>query len=158
MTIRNAALPLACLLAACGAQAPANAAIETTHERAAEPEVVATLPLQRGFYVRDGETCAQASNVNLVLHHGKGINTGPQAHCTFIRIERGQDGHYTATERCTELQGGTHEDNRLQLVVLSDTRFRSTNEFDWTYEAQHCPQPQLPEPWRSNDISDILGG
>jgi hypothetical protein len=54
---------------------------------------------------------------------------------------------------------GSQEKSNASTVtfeVESRTSFRASNaEYDWRYAARHCPQAQLPEPWRSNDISDL---
>lgn len=35
--------------------------------------------------------------------------------------------------------------------------FTFTSEYGWEGSARHCPQSSLPEPWRDNDISDLIG-
>jgi len=118
----------------------------------AEPTAVKELPLERGYYVKDGG-CGDASNFSLTLNTGDGINAA-QAHCRFTRLQKIGDKTYSATETCEFIQGGS-EKHELEITVEDRTSYTST-EGDFTWSASYCPQASLPEPWRSNDISRYL--
>ena len=118
----------------------------------AEPTAVKELPLERGYYVKNGG-CDVASNFSLTLNTGYGINAA-QAHCQHTRIEKIGDNTYSVTEECHFIQGGSHE-SEFEITVEDRTSYTKT-EGDFTWSARHCPQESLPEPWRSNDISRHL--
>ncbi len=45
---------------------------------------------------------------------------------------------------------------RLKHSLFLSSYFDTKTEGDFTWSARHCPQESLPEPWRSNDISQYL--
>ncbi len=131
------------LAAACRAPLPAS-----------EAPVADGLPLARGYFVTDGTPCEGASNATVSLHTGRGIN-GARASCEFTRIERTGDDTYVVDETCTHLRGW-EESRELRFTIRDRTSYSAhdiTN--DARFSARHCPQASLPEPWRSNDLSDI---
>ncbi len=145
----------ACLLAACGAQSPASATADPPPAAAAPAAIVQHLPLERGFYVRDGTPCAQASNATLLLHGSAGINGAHEA-CEFTRIEQTAPDTFAATQTCRDIAGGEAETATLTYGIASPTAFTvRSEEYGWQYTAEHCPQSSLPDPWRDNDISDL---
>ena len=156
------ALALACsvsaMLAACGAQADAPAgatpapSAETTGAHG-DTAVVDGLPLRRGYYVRVEDACGEASRATLALVRRDGMSG-----CSFDRIERIGEGRYRATETCQEVQGpqpSTYEVEQ-EYEVLAEDRYRVNFEGGGSSEFRFCPQDSLPEPWRDNDISDVL--
>lgn len=144
-------LPFSIVLAACNAQSPAVAAPDSVPE-APSPAVVDALPLQAGFFIRDGTPCGEASNATLLLHIDGGIG-GSQEICEFKRIEQHDDTTFVVTQECGDIRGGEREADELTYTVSSPTAFRVVhNEYGWEYTAEYCPQSALPEPWRSNDI------
>ncbi|AKC88116.1 hypothetical protein WQ53_01475 [Pseudoxanthomonas suwonensis] len=117
--------------------------------------MVDRLPLERGFFVRDGTPCAQASNATLLLHGRAGINGAREA-CEFTRIEQTGPATFVATQACRDIMGGDSEDTTLTYEIASPTAFTARHEeYGWQYTAEHCPQSALPDPWRDNDISDL---
>lgn len=68
-------------------------------------EVVASLPLQRGFYVSTSVSCGSASNATLMLVTRTGMNTS-RVESTFRKIDRTGPTTYVVTEVPIEL-GGT---------------------------------------------------
>ena len=122
---------------------------------------MARLPLRLGFYVASDVSCAGASNATLLLLHRDGINTS-RVPCDFERVEQVDAGRYSVTTRCVEggAAWGTEEQVDISTStyeILDETSFRTISEDGWETTARHCAQSSLPEPWRDNDISDILG-
>lgn len=115
---------------------------------------LADMQLQRGFYVRADASCAQASNATLALVHKTGIN-GSRSACDFTALTPTGPNTFRYTERCEEMGGPEPIENSGTIEVLSVTSFRQTGE-DWQQIMTYCPQSSLPEPWATNDISDIL--
>ena len=145
-------LMVAVLLVGCGLQSTATAAPDN---QASAETAVDRLPLALGFFVDAGTPCAQASNATLRLHHGGGFG-GARDNCDFNRIVKTGDQTYVATQTCTDILSGQSDASNVTFEVESPTAFRASDTtYDWQYAARHCPQPQLPEPWRSNDISDL---
>ncbi len=139
------------VLTACGAQAPAVAASDAAAEESSAA-IVDALPLQAGFFVRDGTPCGEASNATLLLHIDGGIG-GSQDRCEFKRIEQRDDTTFIVIQECGDLRGGGSDTSEMTYTIASPTAFRVVhNEYGWEYTAEHCPQSALPEPWRSNDI------
>lgn len=148
-------------------ESPVSSIGQLAEEKAVQPrsastqrvESVASLPLRRGFYVTEGATCEEASNATLMLVRKGGINTS-RVPCDFKSIVKAGPSDYRVTESCSE--GGPAWGSEEQVSsrvstyeVLSETSFRMKSG-DWEYIASYCPQPSLPEPWRENDISDIV--
>lgn len=114
----------------------------------------ADLQLQRGFYVRAEEGCARASNATLALVHKTGIN-GARTACDFTALTPAGPNTFGYTERCEEIGGPEPFENTGTIEVLSITSFRQSGE-GWQQVMTYCPQSSLPDPWATNDISDIL--
>ena len=124
---------------------------------------VERLPLPLGFYVAAEVTCAGASNATLSLLRAGGVNTS-RTPCDFDSIVQTGDNRFRVTETCT--QGGAawgQEEERATSVATYEITGPasyavipegSTDAFAYT----HCPQDSLPEPWRDNDISDLIAG
>jgi hypothetical protein len=116
----------------------------------------AELPLPRGFYVSGGTACAAASEATLTLLHRDGLG-GARDFCAFETIAAESSARFRVRERCAD-----HQDPRRSALrdtvydILGPGRFRRTSGPGMIGESQHCPQDALPEPWRSNDISDVL--
>lgn len=147
-------LPL--LLVACDAagEAQPEAAAAAAEAGPVATETVDALPLRRGFYVRNDDTCAAASNATLALVRRDGITS-----CDFSAIERIGQSRYRVQETCREHQGPAPSTYKLtqEYEILAEDRYRVTYEYGETVEFGFCPQQSLPEPWRSNDISDLTG-
>lgn len=141
---------------ACNAAVDAAPAAEAA-EAAAEPaaaEVVNELPLRRGYYVRSDDTCAMPSNATLALVRRDGISG-----CDFTAIERIGESRYRVQETCMDHQGPAPTAYELtqEYEILGEDRYRLTFEYGETVEFGFCPQDSLPEPWKSNEISDLIG-
>lgn len=127
---------------------------------AKQPTTVASLPLKRGFYVSSGTSCGQASNATLVLVGRDGINTS-RVPCKFEKIEKTGANLYRVTDRCVEggPAWGTEEQISINVTtyeIKGKTAFTSKSDNGWENSAQYCSPSSLPEPWRSNDISDSM--
>lgn len=121
---------------------------------------MATLPLELGFYVPTDVACAQASNATLSLLRRSGINTS-RVPCDFSAVEPLGGNRFRVTERCSSggAAWGTEEEVSTSTAIYdiaTPTRFRIESEGGYTATMQHCPQGELPDPWRSNDIADII--
>lgn len=117
------------------------------------------LPLEPGFYIRDGEACGNASNATLLLLRRNGVG-GSRDFCAFERIEQEGPAFYTVTLRCAGDEAfappGQPADPFVEdhlYEILDERSYRVTGD-GWTYEARFCPQDSLPEPWRSNTIPE----
>ena len=120
------------------------------------PAAAAELPLPRGFYVAADTACGQASMATLTLLHRDGIG-GAQDFCGFEQIVAEAAGRFRITERCADLRDPTSaEVNEVVYEMLGAGHFRKTSPYGWSVESRHCAQGDLPEPWRSNDIADVL--
>lgn len=144
------------MVTACNATVDAAPATEGGQE----PEslgIVDALPLQRGFYVRTDATCGTASNATLALVKRNGITS-----CDFTHIERIGESRYRVKESCAVRgapPGHEHErdESTQEYEILAENRYRLTFEYGETVEFNFCPQDSLPEPWRDNDIADLIG-
>jgi len=136
--------------AALTAEEPAAAAVASASapEKVAATNTVKSLPLKRGFYVASDTPCNQASNATLLLVTREGIN-GSRDVCKFTKIERSGALIYRVTDSCSA-DTATYE-------IPNDTSFNVKYEGGSEKSARFCAQSSLPDPWRDNDISDIIG-
>ncbi len=118
------------------------------------PALAQDLPLVRGFYIDATVACADASNATLSLLHKAGLNSA-RSDCSFAAMTAEGDGIFAYRETCTTIPDGDTWDGEGRIEVLGPERFRLFGE-GWEQTFRHCPQPSLPEPWRDNDISDLL--
>lgn len=137
-----------------------TAGAEPQQASAPKGETVASLPLQRGFYVADGTSCGQASNATLMLVRKSGINTS-RVPCDFKSIEKTGANSYRVTETCSEggAAWGTEEHistNVSTYEIPNNSSFTTKSDSGWESSARYCPQSSLPEPWRNNDIADLI--
>lgn len=121
-------------------------------DAAAAPE---GLPLTPGFYVAGDTPCARASNATLTLIHREGVN-GARDVCTFETIEQIGPASYRAAQTCSAFGEGGQETRIVVYEIPDETRFIARSDSGWVQEARYCAQSSLPEPWRDNDISDIV--
>lgn len=142
--------------AAPDANEPTNAGAPVEAPNEAAQAKVTELPIRRGFYVAADTPCGQASNATLMLVSREGYGE-----CRFEAIERIARDRYRVTERCSS--GGPAwgrpeeiETSRVVWTIESDTAFTRVSEGGYTAKARHCEQKSLPDPWRDNDIRDIL--
>lgn len=114
----------------------------------------ASLPLPTGYYVASDTACGAASNATTVLL-GRGGMGGARKFCEFRNVEQISQETYLVTHACRALQG----DAPAQVVTVrytlqGDAAFTSRSDSGWQHDARYCAQPELPEPFRTNDISD----
>jgi hypothetical protein len=140
--------------AAPGAAAPAAAAPPATV--AAKP---GALPLKRGYFVSADEPCNRASNATVSLVTADGMN-GSRTVCTFTRVEPQGGNRYRVTQRCQEIGGWGREAapdvSTITIEVPDESRFTIRWADGSTRTSRHCPQASMNEPFRSNDISDLV--
>lgn len=113
-------------------------------------ETVQELPLDRGFYVRTDETCRTASTAGLAILTREGLLWMDSA-CTFGRIEKTGSATYSVEQTC---DGPGQATATWEITDRTSFSFKDTN--GWEHTARFCAQQSLPEPWRSNDISDLI--
>ena len=114
----------------------------------ATASTVRSLPLKRGFYVAADTPCSQASNATLRLVTREGINWSREV-CTFEKIERTGPTSYRITDSCSGEPADYEVPNETSFTVDYGGGSQSS--------ARYCPQASLPDPWRTNDISDVTG-
>lgn len=141
--------PLALLLLL-GRQPDAAAGPAPT-QPAATPEVVDALPLDFGYYVRTDEPCDDATSAGVHLVNRAGMRW-VTSFCLYERIERTGANRYRVHQRC-----GDHGGTGLEVAdyeIPDRTSFSFRSDSGWEHAARLCPQREMPEPWRSEDISD----
>jgi hypothetical protein len=158
--MKRAAICLATLVAACNPTKPAETPVAAASEltpvepaaaAALQPATVDDIKLVRGFYVQSDTPCEEASNATLYLLRRTGLGESHTV-CTFEKIEAESDLRFHVTQRCDD---GSEPSN----VIIE---MKSLRDFDLIYEGgstskfHQCPQTELPEPWRNNDISDLI--
>lgn len=144
------------LLAGVAACDEANGASGVAKAANASPQVVAELPLKRGYYVSADTPCARASNATVVLLRREGVG-GAQDFCEFKRIEQVGASSYRVTESCADLRGGDAQTSIVTYELLSERSFKSKSEQGWEHSARFCEQSSMPADWQENDISDVVG-
>lgn len=144
-------MAVAFLLAACGKSAPAPDADRT--DRA-----ISELPLRQGFYVASDTVCAAASNATLILMRRDGFN-GARDSCDFTAIERMRPTSYRVTAQCADAQAqaGRSATSVIDWEIADDSTFSATGDGGPKRTFRHCEQSSLPDPWRDNDIRDLIG-
>ena len=113
---------------------------------AAKPE----LPLQRGYYVADETPCGDASNGTLSLLRRNAMGVARQL-CNFVAIESLGPARYRVVQNCGE--GGTRTDI---YEIRSPRSFRMIAPDGFRYGARYCAQSELPLPWKTNAIGDLI--
>lgn len=122
---------------------------------AAQAAPVDKLPLSAGFYVAHGTSCAEASNATLTLVGGRTFNW-PQQACAVQSIEQAGPTTYSVTMDCEATADFPAETLSIKLEIPNDTEYGLSFEAEPPAMSSFCPQDEMPEPWRSNDLSGIL--
>jgi hypothetical protein len=112
-----------------------------------------SLPMERGYYVRNNTSCQQASNATITLYDGISFGSA-HLECRKPVIQKLADGSHQITEQCRETQGrgGPWTAFTAKYAVLSRTEFIGTTPYEKA-AYRYCKQSDLPEPWRTNDLS-----
>jgi hypothetical protein len=122
--------------------------------------IVGGLPLRLGFYVSAATDCAGASNATITLIRRDGYS-GSRYNCSFGPIQKTGAKTYRVTESCTEAEGFATREGAQTSVrtydIADSESFSAKSDNGWGNNARFCPQSSLPEPWRTNDISDVIG-
>ena len=119
----------------------------------AKNEVVASLPMKRGFYVDTDTPCAEASNASMLLVLRKGTISGAKELCDFRRIEQVGTASYRVTQACKDLASrGRTQTVWVTIKIANDSSFMSKE----VGNKRYCEQSSLPDPWRHNDIADLI--
>lgn len=140
-------------LFACGESGTRDGAVDN----AAPANTVVELPLQRGFYVMSDTPCSNASNATLLLVHRAGMK-GARDACDFETIEQTGPTSYRAVMTCRNIQGRGAEPSTNVYEIPDATQFTyGTQDSDYRSHFRYCEQSSLPDPWRDNDISDLVG-
>ncbi len=119
-------------------------------------EPIDALPLQRGFYVDSTIPCAGADNSSLLLVTREGINSA-QAECKISQIDKTGPTTFVVTGDCMELSSGSALGEAITTYAIpNDHTFGYDSEGAVSGLSRFCPQSELPEPFSTNDISDLL--
>lgn len=119
-------------------------------------EPVAELPLHPGYYVNAQIDCGAADNSSLYLVRRDGISSAA-ATCTISLINQTGPTRYEVTDNCTELASGSELGEATVLYDIPDDRSYGYIDGETVVGMnRYCAQDDLPEPFRSNDISDLL--
>ncbi len=116
------------------------------------------LPLKHGFFVAIDTPCAQASNATLNLVRRNAISTA-RTLCEFSNIEKTGPTRYRVTEHCADIPRPPEEKPAAEIVtydIADDETFVVRRSGGSEYRARYCLQSLLPQPWRSNDIRDLI--
>lgn len=113
---------------------------------------LAEVQLELGYYVDPAIPCASASNVDVSLVHWSGINAS-RIVCDFTSVSEIGEDLYSFVQSCTEI--GTEGAIELtgEILISSAKAFELRTEAG-TFPYRYCAQDEMPEPWRSNDLSD----
>ncbi|GAA0651873.1 hypothetical protein [Brevundimonas lenta] len=116
-------------------------------------EQVQSIPLRRGYYVASDTGCDEASRATVMLFKGDGFGLN----CETVSIERLSPTRYRLNDRCSDDRGGEGTtDSSTVYEVSSDMAFTIRGDDGSAYSARFCRQQQMPEPFSTNDISDIV--
>jgi len=152
---RLATIATLLLLAACD-KTPGTTATATVSNEPQTQQQLSELPLERGFYVDSDTPCEQASHASLLLLQRDGLG-GASDFCAFTTIEAAGDNVYRVTQTCADSRAGqAAETSSVSFSIDSRSSFTSVSEHGWERSARRCEQSSLPEPWRDNDISDLM--
>ena len=115
--------------------------------------VVASLPLKLGFYVDTDTPCGEASNATMLLVLRRGTISGAKELCELRRIEQIGTASYRVTQACKDLASrGRAQTVSVTLEIPNDSSFNSKE----VGKKRYCEQSSLPDPWRDNDIADLI--
>lgn len=111
------------------------------------------LPLDRGFYVRDDETCATASPAGAALLRRAGLQW-VTSQCLFDSIERIGPTTFRVVQSCGD---AVHQEQAVAIYQIPDrASFSLTDSAGWVHAARLCAQRDMSEPWRGMDIADLI--
>jgi hypothetical protein len=83
----------------------------------------------------------------------KGTINGAKELCDFRRIEQIGTASYRVTQACKDLASkGRTQTVWITLEIANDSSFMSKE----VGNKRYCEQSSLPDPWRGNDIADLI--
>jgi hypothetical protein len=140
-------------LAACGGRGRDEAATDSAGKAAPEP---VRMPLERGYFVRGDLPCAEPVNDYVILYRGDGVDTERES-CAFESVKTLGANRYEVVSVCTAAAGGGQSAPITETYTVNGPMAYSVmDEEGGEYGARFCAQAELPEPWRSRDISALL--
>jgi hypothetical protein len=71
--------------------------------------------------------------------------------CQFKSVERLTGSRYRVRESCQE-----NGEQTVLYEILGQDRYRTTSPTGFAYTARYCAQSQLPLPWKTNPIDDLI--
>lgn len=110
-----------------------------------------TLPIERGYYVQSNTPCQQASNATIMLYGGVAFGRA-HAECRNAATRKLPDGAYQIMEECRDVQGGGWTPLIMNYAVASRTALVVTGPYG-RFSYRYCKQSDLPDPWKTNDLS-----
>lgn len=120
---------------------------------AASAQPLDELPLERGFYVRVDETCKTATNAGTALLRRAGLQW-VTSHCIFDLIEQTGPTTYVVAQSCGD--AAYHHKATATYEIPDRVSFSFVDGNGWEHAARLCAQPDMPQPWRGLDISDLI--
>lgn len=114
-----------------------------------------SLPLSAGYFVAQGTPCAEASNATITLLGGRTFNW-PQQACAVQTIGQAGPTTFAVTMDCEATADFPAETLAITLEIANGTEYGLSFGGEPPALSAFCPQADMPEPWRSNDLSTIL--
>lgn len=105
------------------------------------------LPLAPGYYVTEGEDCANANESTLAMVHEKGINT-PELLCEFELAKEVDLEVWEFAAHCEHIEQREPYLNEGTVEITDDNAFRFN---DGVIEGRYayCPPETLPAPYNT---------
>lgn len=140
-------------LAGCGGHDGDKAGTGAAGKAAEEP---VRMPLERGYFVRGDLPCAQPVSDYVILYRGDGVDTERES-CTFEKVTSLGENRYEVVSVCEASSGGGRSTPITETYTVNGPMAYSVMDEEGSeYGARFCAQAELPEPWRSRDISALL--
>ncbi|NNM74324.1 hypothetical protein [Enterovirga aerilata] len=76
--------------------------------------------------------------------------------CEFRSIEKVGPTRFDIVERCLDLVSGAAHAERATYEMLGERAYRRIAPRGSAVTAHYCAQSALPEPWRTNQVDDLL--
>jgi len=113
------------------------------------------LPLDQGFFIAADTPCAEASNATLQLVTTSAFNW-PQQACAIAAATQTAPTEFAVTLDCEASSDLPAERLNVVLTIPDAQHFGLSFAGEPPAFKVFCPQTDLPEPWRTNDLSGFL--
>jgi len=115
----------------------------------------ADLLLIPGYYVSSDIPCSDDSNATLQLVTRHQFNW-PQQACAIAEEVLATGTVYAVAIDCEETVDFAAERLNITLDIPDDQHYGLAFSGETPTRMRYCPQSEMPEPWRSNDLSDLI--